>query len=39
MEDFFIPGPSIPGTVQVEFYGLKMKRKNLKIIIRTLLNH
>ena len=27
MEDFYIPGPTVPGTIQVEFYGLKMQRK------------
>ena len=28
MEDFFIAGPTVPGTIQVEFYGLKMQRKS-----------
>ena len=36
MEDFYIPGPTIPGTIQVEFYGLKIQRKNLKVIIRNV---
>ena len=39
MEDFYIPGPTVPGTIQVEFYGLKLQRKNLEIMIRTSLNH
>ena len=33
MDDFYIPGPTVPGTIQVEFYGLKVQRKKSNCII------